>query len=192
MPEPEANPAQSEQQAGPADSPAAWFYLEPETSQSVGPFDAYGLAGAVQRTGAFFTTWQGPGMCRCVPEVEAGFIIPLTEGSDSLCCAGLLDSGAITVRTLVWAEGQESWAQLQQCAQLYAQVYYISSVGASTPRASQKGECSNRGGSLLVWLKSVQVHERRSCFPLQERFKLPQAWQQRRRQQRARQYSRGG
>ena len=186
MPEPEANPAQSEQQAGPADSPAAWFYLEPETSHTLGPFDAYGLAGAVQRTGAPFTTWQGPGLCRCLPE---GLIVSLV---DSFSSAGLLDSGAITVSTLVWAEGQENWVQLQQCAQLYAQVYYISSVGASTPCPGQKGNCSNRGDPLPIGLMSVQDHKRRSSFPLQERFKLQEVWQQNQRQQWASQYARMG
>lgn len=44
---------------------------------------------------------------------------------------GLLDSAVISLDTLVWTEGQESWRALKDLPDLYNQVYYISSNGQS-------------------------------------------------------------
>ena len=61
---------------------------------------------------------------------------------------GLLDAGAITLETLVWAEGvsEGTWVPLHSQTDLYAQVYYISSAGQSIPPATQ---AANPSGEFL-------------------------------------------
>ena len=126
---PEETPAQpvassSGQASEAVQIPPAWHYIDATTGQGVGPVDAYQLAG---------------GWCNiCCTSYSLKSLGTSTEGQAPYI-TGLLDAGAITLETLVWAEGvsEGTWVPLQSQSELYAQVYYISSAGQSIPPAMQ-------------------------------------------------------
>ena len=113
------------------EAPKVWFYIQPGSTQTLGPIDAYTIAGK----------------CLLAPSKKAptkrAAALYSSASDPQSNCAGLLDSATITIDSHVWAEGQNTWKALKDVPGLYSQVYYISSTGASVrPSDGQAGALS--------------------------------------------------